>query len=61
MYIQRNFTILSYFSMLGVAGVVYTSGFMLFRKLEGSYAPGGAFFKAIPKVCRVRVSGFVRD
>lgn len=47
----RDFTLLSYTSMLGVAGVLYTALFMAWRKLEGSYAPGGTFYTQIPKVC----------
>jgi len=45
----RDFTLLSYTSMLGVAGVLYTALFMAWRKLEGSYAPGGTFYTQIPK------------
>jgi len=44
----RSFAMLAYTSMLGVMGVVYTAVFMVLRKVEGSYAPGGQFYKSIP-------------
>ena len=45
----RDFAMLSYTSMLGVAGVMYTACFMVLRKVQGAYARGGAFYSAIPK------------
>ena len=45
----RDFALLSYTSMLGVTGVLYTAAFMVMRKLGGAYAPGGQFYAAIPK------------
>jgi sodium-coupled neutral amino acid transporter 11 len=44
----RDFAMLSYTSMLGVAGVMYTACFMVFRKLQGSYGRGGDFYSSIP-------------
>jgi len=44
----RSFAMLAYTSMLGVLGVLYTAFFMVFRKVQGSYAPGGEFYKSIP-------------
>jgi hypothetical protein len=43
----RSFAALTYTSMLGVMGVLYTAAFMTFRWLSGSYAPGGEMFDAI--------------
>eukprot|EP00413_Alexandrium_margalefii_P007320 CAMPEP_0204528686 /NCGR_PEP_ID=MMETSP0661-20131031/9660_1 /ASSEMBLY_ACC=CAM_ASM_000606 /TAXON_ID=109239 /ORGANISM="Alexandrium margalefi, Strain AMGDE01CS-322" /LENGTH=401 /DNA_ID=CAMNT_0051534677 /DNA_START=24 /DNA_END=1229 /DNA_ORIENTATION=- len=37
---------LSYTSLLGSLGMLYTMVFMTVRRLDGSYAPGGAFFDA---------------
>ena len=45
----RDFAMLSYTSMLGVTGVLYTTCFMVFRKLGGAYAPGGKLYADIPK------------
>ena len=45
----RDFAMLSYTSMLGVTGVLYTTGFMVFRKLGGAYDPGGKLYADIPK------------
>lgn len=41
----RSFAVLSYTSMLGIAGTLYTGVFMGIRLFDGSYAPGGKFFK----------------
>lgn len=43
----RSFSWLSYASLLGVGGILFTAGFMVLRLLEGSYLPGGEFFQAL--------------
>lgn len=43
----RSFTMLSYASFLGIGGLIFTAFFMLLRLIEGSYAPGGLFFKQL--------------
>lgn len=43
----RSFSFLSYASLLGVGGILYTAAFMVLRLFEGSYLPGGEFFQAL--------------
>lgn len=40
----RSFSVLSYASVLGIGGLLYTMFFMIVRAAGGSYAPGGEFF-----------------
>ena len=39
-------------SILGTAGTIYTSLFMLLRLVDGSYGAGGKYHEAIEKVAR---------
>ena len=43
----RSMSILSYGSVLGIAGTVYTAAFMGLRCFDGSYLPGGRFHAAL--------------
>eukprot|EP00281_Chroomonas_sp_CCMP1168_P024784 CAMPEP_0206238452 /NCGR_PEP_ID=MMETSP0047_2-20121206/14827_1 /ASSEMBLY_ACC=CAM_ASM_000192 /TAXON_ID=195065 /ORGANISM="Chroomonas mesostigmatica_cf, Strain CCMP1168" /LENGTH=515 /DNA_ID=CAMNT_0053662997 /DNA_START=70 /DNA_END=1618 /DNA_ORIENTATION=+ len=43
----RSFKVLSYASFLGIGGLIFTAFFMILRLVEGSYAPGGVFFKQL--------------
>lgn len=43
----RSFAALSYTSLLGVLGMIYTTGFTGLRFMQGAYAPGGRFFNDI--------------
>lgn len=43
----RSFAFLAYTSLVGIAGTLYTAGFMGKRLFDGSYAPGGRFFQAL--------------
>lgn len=45
----RSFAALAPFSMFGVGGMVYTTGFMGVRWWQGAYKPGGKFYGAIAK------------
>ena len=45
----RSFSVLSYASVLGIGGVLFVAAFMTLRIFEGSYSPGGVFYKAIIK------------
>ena len=50
--LMRSFAILSYTSLLGILGTLYTGVFMGIRLFDGSYAPGGQFYgslSALPK------------
>ncbi len=58
----KNLAALAPFSLLGIAGVGFTSFSMLLRYLDGSYAPGGKFFATLaaskaPKFGAVGASG----
>jgi amino acid permease len=44
----RDFAMLSYTSILGVLGVLYTAAFMVLRFFQGSYSPGGEFWLVTP-------------
>jgi sodium-coupled neutral amino acid transporter 11 len=46
----RSFSWLSYASLFGVGGILFTAGFMLLRLFEGSYLPGGEFFQALTSI-----------
>lgn len=41
---QKNLDALKYTSILGLGGVLYCAGFMLFRFIESSYQPNGKYF-----------------
>ena len=44
----KNLSALGFTSMLGTGGLVYTAAMMGLRYFDGSYAPGGQFFKLLP-------------
>jgi amino acid permease len=44
----KNLHVLAPFSVLGIAGVLYTAAAMLVRCVDGSYQPGGIFYDDIP-------------
>lgn len=43
----RNLSVLGYSSMAGLAGIAFTTFFVIKRALDGSYAPGSAFVKSL--------------
>lgn len=43
----KSLSALAPFSLLGLLGTSYTAVFMAIRYFDGSYAPGGAFFKTL--------------
>eukprot|EP00929_Paragymnodinium_shiwhaense_P068887 TRINITY_DN34739_c0_g1_i1.p1 TRINITY_DN34739_c0_g1~~TRINITY_DN34739_c0_g1_i1.p1 ORF type:complete len:522 (+),score=80.54 TRINITY_DN34739_c0_g1_i1:81-1646(+) len=43
----RDMSSLSFSSLLGVAGMLYTTGFIFLRALDGSYSPGGLYYKFV--------------
>ena len=45
--LMRSFAVLSYTSLLGILGTVYTAIFMAVRLVDKSYAPGGKFFEVL--------------
>jgi len=53
----RDLGSLAFGSVLGTGGTLFTAGFMLFRALDGSYAPGGRFFGALGEAGRPRFGG----
>ncbi|CAM9368741.1 unnamed protein product [Chrysoparadoxa australica] len=53
----KNLGPLSYTSIVGIAGSVYTAGVMALRYYDGSYAPGGRFYEAIAASQRGTFSG----
>jgi len=51
----KDLAALAPFSLLGIAGMVYTTAAMAFRYLGGAYkAPAGKFLASIPKVSEAR-------
>eukprot|EP01035_Chromulina_nebulosa_P026613 gene26613-34860_t len=48
----KSLSALAPFSILGLAGTLYTAIFMAIRYFDGSYLPGGKFFAALPAVGR---------
>ena len=54
----RSFNVLSYASLLGVGGILYTAVFMSLRLFEGSYVPGGEFYEALVETGATAVSSF---
>ena len=54
----RSFSFLSYASLLGIGGILFTAFFMALRLVEGSYLPGGEFFQALNAAAPVVVSSF---
>jgi len=53
----RDLGSLAFGSVLGTGGTLFTAGFMLFRALDGSYAPGGRFFGALGEAGRPHFGG----
>ena len=49
---MRDLSSLAVGSILGTAGTIYTSLFMLLRLVDGSYGAGGKYHEAIEKVAR---------
>lgn len=45
---QKNLSALAPFSLLGLAGTLFTGAFMAMRFFDGSYAPGGKYFDSLP-------------
>mmetsp|Transcript_20269 Transcript_20269/g.47048 ORF Transcript_20269/g.47048 Transcript_20269/m.47048 type:complete len:509 (-) Transcript_20269:82-1608(-) len=43
----RSFSALSFASVLGIGGLLFTGVFMVMRMLDGSYLPGGKFYSAL--------------
>ena len=50
--LMRDLSSLAVGSILGTAGTIYTSLFMLLRLVDGSYGAGGKYHEAIEKVAR---------
>jgi len=50
--LMRDLSSLAIGSVIGTAGTLYTALFIWFRKLDGSYAPGGKFFELISESAR---------
>ena len=45
--LMRSFAVLSYTSLLGIVGTLYTAVFMAIRAFDGSYKPDGRFWNAL--------------
>jgi len=48
----KNLDALKYTSMLGLSGIVYCAIFLAIRLFDGSYSPGGQYFKSIAESMR---------
>jgi sodium-coupled neutral amino acid transporter 11 len=48
----KNLDALKYTSMLGLSGIVYCAIFLAIRFIDGSYSPGGLYFKSIAESLR---------
>mmetsp|Transcript_44182 Transcript_44182/g.116922 ORF Transcript_44182/g.116922 Transcript_44182/m.116922 type:complete len:497 (+) Transcript_44182:125-1615(+) len=51
--LQRDLSVLSYTSIVGVACEIFVVTFMQFRLADGSYAPEGKYYEIIPEPKRV--------
>ena len=45
----RDLSALSFSSIVGIVAVLYLTGFSVLRALDGTCAPGGAFFAGLPR------------
>ena len=54
----KDLSALQYSSYVGIAAVLYTVVFIARRYYDGSYAPGGDLFKAIPAAVRPKPAAF---
>lgn len=58
--LMKDLSALQYSSFVGVVGILYTTFAVVFRSLDGSYAPGGRFYSLIDAAYRplpAKVSG----
>jgi len=57
--LMKTLSALAPFSLVGLCGILYTGTAMFIRYLDGSYAPGGAFYEEIDQVMRPRFGSTV--